>query len=48
MAKIEVAVWVSDNPLHLVGPSMAKIEVAVWVSCGFRKLNKHVDVGSKF
>jgi hypothetical protein len=31
MAKIEVAVWVFDNPLHLVGPSMAKIEVAVWV-----------------
>ena len=27
MAKIEVAVLVFDNPLHLVGPSMAKIEV---------------------
>ena len=31
MAKIEVAVWVVDNPLHLVHPSMANIEVAVWV-----------------
>ena len=29
MAKIEVAVLVVDNPLHLVGPSMAKTEVAV-------------------
>ena len=25
------AVWVFDNPLHLVVPSMTKLEVAVWV-----------------
>ena len=31
VAKIDVAVWVFDNPLHVVVPKVAKIEVAVWV-----------------